>query len=99
MNNSLPWQAMKLELYSELARGQTGGTEMKAVYPYTVHLNINVKGADYRSQHRLLHILTGFTAGQIALSWLITDGTQRSTLDSYSQADVYRIFTCTVMNK
>lgn len=35
------------------------------------------KDADYGSQHRLLHILAGFTAGQIALSWLITDGTQR----------------------
>lgn len=57
------------------------------------------KDADYGSQHRLLHILAGFTAGQIALSWLITDGTQRGTLDSYSQADVYRYFTCTVMDK
>lgn len=38
MSNSLPWQAMQLELYSELARGQTGGAEMKAVYPNTVHL-------------------------------------------------------------
>lgn len=38
MNNSLPRQAMKLDLYSELAQGQTGGAEMKAVYPYTVHL-------------------------------------------------------------
>lgn len=28
------------------------------------------KDADYGSQHRLLHILAGFTAGQIALSWL-----------------------------
>lgn len=29
---------MSNSLYSELARGQTGGAEMKAVYPNTVHL-------------------------------------------------------------